>query len=82
MILNVFSIGESLHINICHHAVVRVDLQKVLNGAAFRCACAFGNLVNLKPEAAAHLGKEEHCAVHVGVVHVLDKVLVAGVAAF
>ncbi len=61
--------------------VVGLDVEHVLDSAAFGVFRAFGYLVDFEPVAASLLGEEEHVVVHRSGIDVLDEVFVTGVGA-
>ena len=65
------------NVDIGPHLVVRSDLDHILNGPSFRCACTFRNRIHLQPVTTTLFGKEQHCIVHRRHIDVFDKVLLA-----
>ena len=72
-----FIARQVLHSDEGIDAVSCFDVQQVLQGTPLGILCPFGDLVDLKPVAAPHLGKEKHRLVHRSRVDVLDEVFIA-----
>ena len=68
---------QVLHADEGIDAVACLDVEEVLQGTALSVLSALGDLVDLEPVAAAHLGEEQHRLVHRSRVDVLDEVFVA-----
>ena len=68
---------QVLHADEGIDAVTCLDVEEVLQGTALSVLSALGDLVDLEPIAAAHLGEEQHRLVHRSRVDVLDEVFVA-----
>ena len=68
---------QVLHADEGIDAVARLDVEEVLQGTALSVLSTLGDLVDLEPIAAAHLGEEQHRLVHRSRVDVLDEVFVA-----
>ena len=68
---------QVLHADEGIDAVARLDVEEVLQGTALSVLSALGDLVDLEPIAATHLGEEQHRLVHRSRVDVLDEVFVA-----
>ena len=67
---------QVLHADESIDAVTGLDVEEVLQGTALSVLSALGDLVDLEPVAAAHLGEEQHRLVHRSRVDVLDEVFV------
>ena len=67
---------QVLHADEGIDAVACLDAEEVLQGTALSVLSTLGDLVDLEPIAAAHLGEEQHRLVHRSRVDVLDEVFV------
>ena len=67
---------QVLHADEGIDAVACLDVEEVLQGTALSVLSALGDLVDLEPIAAAHLGEEQHRLVHRSRVDVLNEVFV------
>src|SRR5437762_11717720 len=72
-------LGFGAHENRCD-ALVRADVDQVVDGQALRLALALRNLVHAQLEHAPTLGEEEHRGMGVGRQQVPRVVLLAGAA--
>ena len=80
MIVYIVLIGQCRNIDDGLDLVVR-DAEHVLDSPSLRRAGSFRNLIYLEPEALALFRKEQHRAVHVGNIEMLDEVVISGSAA-
>ena len=67
---------QVLHADEGIDAVTCLDVEEVLQGTALSVLSALGDLIDLEPVAAAHLGEEQHRLVHRSRVDVLNEVFI------
>ena len=75
-------IAQLAHVEEGIDAIVRLDVEHVLDGTSLRLARTLLDFVNAQPVATAFGGEEQHRVVHRGMIDVLDEVLIAGGSAF
>ena len=81
MILCEFRIVKVLYGDVCVDAVIRLNVEHVLDCPALRCLAAFRYVIDLEPEATALLCEEKDVVVRGGCENMLNEVFVTFVTA-
>ena len=78
VIVDIVTVIKSLYIDECSDAVIRLNVDNILNCPSLAVARTLGQVIDLLPVALALAGKEEHGVMHCCHIHMLNEILFPG----